>query len=581
MKYLLFILSFFIFAPCSVFAEGGASLSLLLPVGAYQVGDVFTVSVSVNTSGQPINAVEGQINFNAGELEVTGISEDGSIIGSWTREPSVLEEGSISFGGGIARGFTGDSGKIFSIDFRARGAAQGAIRFTTGAAILADDGMGTNIIESMNGGVYDIAAKEVVPVIVQSETPAPMVLGASSSTAESSREVSIISPSHLDQNAWHRKIDARFLWTLPQEAIAVRLSFDREASTTPTKLYSPAITEKTIKDVRDGISYFHLQVRTKDGWGESVHYRFQTDNKKPDAFSLSRASTTDALGFVFFAHDEVSGVEKYLISIDNGPEMEWKDDGTHTYVPPELESGEHLLFAKAVDFAGNFATSSAVFQLESVAAPVITGFPATLAPGSALSISGMADQGSIVSLWISKNGAHPKEERVESTGDGKFMFVTEDTLEEGVYRIRAEEIKGGARSPSSGDIFVTVRPPHILFFGKIAIDYLSILIPLATLVLLLLFILAFGWHRFRIFRLTLQKELEKAETVSHESFSALRKEIDQHEADLKDKNVSKRKAAASRIKKSIDNTEASIEKDLSEIKQKTKRSAKIKVKRIP
>lgn len=585
MKYLFFIFSFFAFVPYSVFAEGGASLSVLPVVGTHQVGDVFTVSVFINTSSKPINAVEGQVSFNPDELEVSGISEEGSVIGSWTREPILSEEGGISFGGGIAGGFTGDSGKIFSIDFRARRIAQGAIRFTVGAAILADDGMGTNIIESMNAGAYDITAKEVLPVIVQSGAPSPMVLGASSSTTEVLGEAHFVSSSHPDQNEWYQKSDAEFSWMLPPDATAVRLLTDTKPSTTPTKLYSPAITEKTIKDISGGISYFHFQVRTPDGWSEPVHYRFQTDNTKPDEFHIAESGANEPFGFIFDARDQTSGIEKYLIQIDDGPEAEWRDDGSHTYIPPELNPGEHSLFAKAIDFAGNFATSSAVFTLASVSAPSITDFPETPVPGSALFVRGKAESNAAVSLWVVKDGTRAKEHKIASASDGAFVFVADTKAEEGIYRVYAEQVKNGVRSLPSESVLISVSQPKIILFGKIALDYLSVLIPLVTLVLLLVFILVFGWHRWKIFRMTLEKELEKAQELSERSFRELKKEVSEDERILASIGSSEGRTQAEkemvrRMKKSVDRAEAEVGKDLSTVKQKIKRSVKVKIKKV-
>ncbi|MBI2120364.1 MAG: hypothetical protein HYT94_01940 [Parcubacteria group bacterium] len=583
MKYLIFVLLFLL--PHSLFAASGASLSVLPSTGSYQVGDVFTVSILVATAGQPINAVEGKITFNTDEIEVAGISKDSSIVGSWTTEPAVdSEEGSIAFGGGITEGFTGDSGKVFSIDFRPRRVAESTVRFSTGAAILANDGFGTNLIESMNAGAYVFTAKEVIPVIVQSgvSEPEPLVLGASTSTpfsaTTSTEAISLVSSSHPDQNKWYSESTAGFSWTLPPGVNAVRLSVNAKPDAAPTKLYSPAIAERVVKDTSDGISYFHLRARTENGWGESVHYRFQTDTEQPEKFQIAQASTTGMFGFIFTAEDRTSGIEKYLVQIDGGPETEWKDDGSRAYIPEVQSSGDHILSVKALDMAGNFATSSIAFTLDPVPAPTITDFPKTLSPGNILYLRGVAMPHAAVFVRVSKDGEREREHFVTAAPDGSFTFIMEGKAEDGVYSIYTEQVFGGTRSSSSENIVIPVNQPEIILFGKIAVRYLSVLIPLVTLILLLIFVLAFGWHRWKIFRMDIQKELEKAEAVSRKSFSDLKKEINEDERIFEeDASEGKtKKEAVKRLKKSIDAAEEEVEKDLAVVKQKVKRTVKAK-----
>jgi hypothetical protein len=580
MKYFLFILLFIL--PSSAFAEGIASLSFFPAVGTYPIGDVFHVLVNVDTNGKTINAVEGKISFNKNELEIVGLSKDGSVLESWAVDPDYSnEDGTISFSGAM-KSFAGSAGKIISIDFRALENTEAKVRFSTGAAILAADGQGTNILSVMNAGAYSLVPKEVIPVIVNAGLPVPQVLGASTSTGQ---EILVTSSTHPNEDKWYNEKTAKFSWTLPPDAAAVRLLADSSSSTLPVKSYRPPVTEKTISGVSDGISYFHLQVKTEFGWNESITYRFQTDTKKPEMFRVVEASTTDSFGFLFEARDKTSGIEKYLVSIDGGAETEWVDDGAHKYIPGEQKSGVHILSAKAVDFAGNFATSSVNFTLESVNPPTITDFQEKLLPGNSLVVRGKANANASVSVWVSKDGVRAEENKITGGSDGSFTFVLNGKAEEGTYKIYAEEAGRGVRSAPATSIFITVSKPKIILFGNTVLGYLSVLIPLVTLVLLLLFILVFGWHRFRIFRATLQKEVQEVETASRESFSVLRKEIYEDERILASiespkEKTKKESEVIGRLKKSIDTTEANVEKEISDIKAQVKKPVKIKINKV-
>lgn len=574
MKYLLF--TFLFLFPSFLFAADAASLSLFPAVGTHQIGDTFTVSVNVDTGSQTINAVEGKIAFNTEELAFESLSKDASVLESWATEPSYSDsDGTISFGGGM-KTFIGNSGKLFSITFRALKNADAQVRFSTGAAILAADGQGTNILTVMNAGAYTLAAKEVIPA---AEHPTEgLVLGAASSTVP---KISVASASHSDENKWYAEKTAKFSWTLPPETSNIRLSLNQSSSSIPTKPYPP-ISEKTIQDLDEGVSYFHIQAKTSFGWGEPVAYRLQVDTLKPETFAITSASERDTFAFVFDAKDKTSGIEKYLIQIDGGTEMEWKDDGSHTYVPPENQPGAHTLAVKAVDFAGNMATSSFVYTLVSVNPPTITDFEHELTPGNALVVRGKADPNTTISVRVSKDAARTEEDTITSGSDGSFTFVLGRKTEEGTYKIYAEQLGRGVRSAPSESVIITVSQPKILLFGKMALSYLSILIPLATLALLLIFILVFGWHRFKIFRMTLRKEVEEVEAVSRESFKELRNEMHEDERILDSISASpkKRKEAVERIKKTIDIAEEKVEKEIVIAKEKAKKSTRLKIKKM-
>lgn len=73
--------------------------------------DVFIVNVSVDTEGQPINTIEGDIVFSDGSknFEIRDVSIAGSAMTLWPRRPSLSTNGdSISFTGGVPGGVSGN-----------------------------------------------------------------------------------------------------------------------------------------------------------------------------------------------------------------------------------------------------------------------------------------------------------------------------------------------------------------------------------------------------------------------------------------------------------------------------------------
>jgi hypothetical protein len=156
----IFVFSFFFFFSLKVEA---AILYLNPETGTFQSGNTFSVSVKVNTQGTPINAAEATITFSPSELEVVSLSKAGSIFSLWPQEPNFSNQsGKIEFAGGSLQAFSGSSGTILTITFRAKKEATAKVNFIS-ASVLAADGKGTNVLSEMRGGVYTLKAKETLP----------------------------------------------------------------------------------------------------------------------------------------------------------------------------------------------------------------------------------------------------------------------------------------------------------------------------------------------------------------------------------------------------------------------------------
>jgi hypothetical protein len=118
-------------------------------------GSRLTVDVRVQSSSQSINAVSGTLSFTPNLVNVTYISKDKSIINLWTREPKVIRN-QISFEGvALNPGFQGDNGLVFQITFEAKQAGTVFLNFNEGA-ILANDGLGTNILTKLSSANFNI-----------------------------------------------------------------------------------------------------------------------------------------------------------------------------------------------------------------------------------------------------------------------------------------------------------------------------------------------------------------------------------------------------------------------------------------
>lgn len=140
----------------------------------YEIGSNFAVQVLVSTeSSKPLNAVSGNISFSNDKIELVSISKVGSIINFWAEEPKFSNSlGTVNIEGVVLNpGWSGNSGKVVTLNFKVKSVGTANINFSS-ASILANDGLGTNIITSASPISILLNSKSpVVPPIVPSAKP--------------------------------------------------------------------------------------------------------------------------------------------------------------------------------------------------------------------------------------------------------------------------------------------------------------------------------------------------------------------------------------------------------------------------
>ena len=298
-----------------------ATLSVSPNTGVYNAGTSFTVRVVVNTQGKPINAAEGTLKFNPQEITVVAVDRSSSIFNLWVTEPTFSNSaGTINFSGGMPTGYTGSAGTIFNVTFRSTSANTARVSLT-GGSVLANDGQGTNVLSSMNGGTYTIQAPSTSPTPEVVEYVPP---------ANTPGLPQITSTTHADQQLWYTTKEALLKWTLPAGVTQVRTLLDDKAGTIPTKVYEEPISEIRLSDLPEGVSYFHLQFRNADGWGKVSHFRLAVDSTKPDSFTITQSENNDSSNpeqvLKLESVDKTSTVNRYQIKIDNEEPYEFIDE---------------------------------------------------------------------------------------------------------------------------------------------------------------------------------------------------------------------------------------------------------------
>lgn len=106
-----------------------------------RAGQLFEVSVFINTDKESVNAIEGKVMFPRNLLEVKNINDGNSIINFWLERPKA-KNGEILFSGIIPGGYRDENSLIFSLIFQSIREGRGLIEIRDLKALL-NDGEGT------------------------------------------------------------------------------------------------------------------------------------------------------------------------------------------------------------------------------------------------------------------------------------------------------------------------------------------------------------------------------------------------------------------------------------------------------
>ena len=570
----LFLFSIFCFLFSILASEASAATLFLAPaLGSYGAGSTFNVSVKVNTDGKAINTAEATLTFDPTKLSIAAISKTSSVFTLWVSEPVFSNtDGTISFAGGKpSPGFTGSSGTLITITFKGLTTGVGNVNFSS-ASVLADDGLGTNILSSLISGVYTVITKAISTTPPTTPTTLAPTIGVPEAPI-------ITSATHPEENQWYSNSNPEFSWKLPSDVTGVSLLLHEKATANPGSNSDGLLTSKTYKDIKDGVWYFHIKFRNSYGWGQTTHRKVLIDTTPPEPFKIIFDNQDDPTNptpiFNFMTTDALSGVEYYEILIEH-------EEGTATatttpqnikdnsYQPSPLPPGKHKFIVQAFDTAGNVSSASTEFEILPIQAPKITGVPISIKLGEPLKIEGEALPELTVRVYLQKEGEEPFFEKVQPDSEGKFKFTYEKALTKGDYLIwaQAENEKGALSNPTQ-KYSCEVGLPPFLKIGKIAVDYLSIMITLIVLIVGAIAIIFYSWYRISLWRKRVRKESGEVKESVAKAFKALHEEVEEQIEYLDGKpglNKEERRVR-DKLKEALDISEEFVGKEIKDIEK--------------
>jgi len=556
-KLIICLIFLFIFCLIRQAGAGGASLIIDPASESFLVGKVFPVKLIIDTNGQFINTVHADIIFPSDKVEVVNISKENSIFSVWPEEPNISNS-KISFSAGLPNpGFSG-IGNIITVNFKAK--EEGLINLKIdGGKILANDGLGTNILVFIKEAKYSIY-KEILSEETYSE---PLT-----------DKFFLFSPTHPNPEEWYNNNNPFFQWELNPEIKGVSFVLDNNAETLPDTISEGIISSKTFENIKDGVWYFHIRINDKNGWSETYRLKIQVDASPPYPFEViidnSGDPTNPSPNLYFETNDDTSGVDYYKFKINEENFSELIISQINPFSLSNLLPGIYRLTVRVTDLAGNNVETETIIGIEPIEKPEIIIYPQVYISGEeTLYLEGKSIPETEITLVLKKDGEEIKKWKFFSDNRGEWSFLTKELVESGTYYLSAQaKDKRGALSEFSESKKIEISFSG-LAVGTFLLPFKKIILILLLFIIVGIFFAVYLFYRTRQAKKLIKKETKEVKDTLATVFEDLRKEI-KKKIEMFDSRPGfneKEKEIYDKLKEILDSSEKSIRKEIKDVEE--------------
>lgn len=331
-------------------AAYAAELQFAPKEGTFSSGSEFSVKLVVDPQDATINTVDGIVKFDPSILSVSSVTKDGSVLSLWTVDPTFSNsEGTITFTGGATKPVSAP-GTVFTVIFKPKKAGSTNTSVTK-ASVLAADGKGTEVYKGAVEGSYTIGEGKKPP-----PEPEPTSGGDDGDVGIKDPAPDITSPTHAKSENWYSTTTAIFMWKMDSDVAAGRYSFGDKPDAKASEVLKLGETSKIFTEVKDGVWYFALELKSAFGWSETGRKMIQIDSVPPEEFTLDIDESGEKPMFKFKTTDALSGVDRYELRIGETVAVTIKEKDvaeSGMYPIPPQEGGSAFVTMKAYDKAGN------------------------------------------------------------------------------------------------------------------------------------------------------------------------------------------------------------------------------------
>jgi len=500
-KYFFYILLLFFLSTPSVNA---ATLKVTPEFEIVNIGQEFTVTITVDSEEELINAAQTTLLFPTEVLQVVNTDKTGTVFNFWVVEPEYSNEnGTLDFIAGTANSRTGTDLRVLSVAFKATGVGNGNIKLQN-SVVAASDGKGTNVLSSVVNATVKVDTSVVTPS--ESElnpstilTPEPKkVTRVAIKSEELPGPPKITVPLYPNTEIWYRHADdLTILWEVPKDITKVAVSVDGNPNSEPTQAEEMLFTGKKVEAPVEGVTYVHVQFKNNVGWGEVSHYKISIDVTPPIPFNLnisSKISDDPTPLLTFDTQDALSGISHTLVSIDGKSPVRV---ASSTLILPVQYPGNHKVNVKIFDFANNSIEKTLIFETLPLPTPIIDFVTPSVSHSETMFISGKTKPNSFVDIsLINKRGKKVLNDTVVSDGGGAWNNAIESSFPVGKYLIQAtaRDVRGAVSYPTEAEV-VKIKTNPIFALGIFEFGWFEIFLVFLIFIFIALIIFAFIYIR--------------------------------------------------------------------------------------
>lgn len=320
-----------------------------------------TVGIVVDPKGSSVDTVRAVVEYPANMVSITSFAQSGYMDNKSPSSSYNNTNGTLSWGGFTTEAPVTAAGTFGTITFKALSAGTATIAVGAGSHII----FGGAEQLAARGSVTIVIADGAKPSVPPTPAPAPSPSTPPLPVTGAPRTPSISSSSHPDRDAWYSNNDPVFSWSLEGGVTGVNITLDRSAWTDPGTKSDGLFSSHTYTDIADGVWFFHIKTFNEKGWSPVTHYRIQIDATPPIAPEVLQESSIvqSQARFSVNATDSLSGIQEYIISIDDQKPFTWTAGGSRIYTTPDLEAGKHTITFTAKDAAGNTVSRTISFTI--------------------------------------------------------------------------------------------------------------------------------------------------------------------------------------------------------------------------
>lgn len=141
------------------------TVSFTIPPGReYRLGEIFPMKIEIAGIKTPINAIQSDISFDPGRMEVVEIDTRDSFAKIFIQKEINNEVGYARLSGGLPNpGYSGPVGTFGTIYLRGKIAGLAQVHFLPSSLVLANDGRGSNILRDMAEFSFLILPEKISP----------------------------------------------------------------------------------------------------------------------------------------------------------------------------------------------------------------------------------------------------------------------------------------------------------------------------------------------------------------------------------------------------------------------------------